>query len=702
MGNIRLRTGRLTGLAKTYYQYVISSAMIILLVLIVFRRDFEIIFNEALQSEVYSNIIFVPVFLGIILYLKRNLVKASIALEKYYKKTKTRYVDELVGVILCLVAFLTYWYGSYTFYPLEYHMLTLPIFVMGITLMLFNLKTLMALIFPILFLLFLVPIPTEFIYAGGGVFANFDTQTSYILLKALNIPVVLDTAYGSPALELTSSAGNHASFSIGLPCSGVYSLIAFAMFAVFLAFVISGPLLNKCLTVVFGFFVFGVINIFRISSIITIAYVGGEEVAMLIYHTIAGALFITIGMLFVLFISEKLWKIKVLPKPPTHSSCPKCGTSQRNLEDFCANCGRFLNPKKTKISQWFWMKIFLLLLASSIVVVSVNAPTFAIAQGPQGGVAMNTNWENATNIFPQIPNYNLTFLYRDTQYEQLAQQDASLVYAYLNKSFQPVYVDIGISSSLSNLHNWEVCLISWQTAQGQYPLAKVIDTKDMQLLQDVPIIARYLVFTRPDNLTQVTLYWYEQAPFNTGVTVEQKYVRISLIILAQSSTDYQLLENELLPFGQTIAESWEPLKSQSLISLGVPVQQALLGFSIAAVGFMKATQYYAEERKKSANTSLFRNFASTKEKITLQTIRHLAGRGKTVETRNIRSEIRQKTGRPVKLRTLLKILNRLEEHGFICRKINNINNIPCLFWKSVTNIEALSPTSWYRATIKKP
>jgi len=41
-----------------------------------------------------------------------------------------------------------------------------------------------------------------------------------------------------------------------------------------------------------------------------------------------------------------------------------------------------------------------------------------------------TSWEGTTAILPQIPEYSLVFLYRDAEYERLAKQDTSLVYAY--------------------------------------------------------------------------------------------------------------------------------------------------------------------------------------------------------------------------------------------------------------------------------
>jgi len=667
---------------KTYYQHILSAALIMLLVLIVYGRDLEILVNEALQSEALSHVLLIPFFAGFLFYLKRNMVKASLALGKNQRKNRTQYIDEVIGIALCLIAFLVYWYGSYTFYPLEYHLLSLPIFVMGITLILFNLKVLIALIFPILFLLFLTPPPTEFMYTIGGILANVNTQASYTLAKIFGLPVTLSSSYGPPTIMLTTSAGEPASFAVDLPCSGIYSLIAFAMFAAFFAFVASASVLKKALVFVIGFFMFEIMNIIRITTIVSVGYWFGEEVAMFMFHAVAGLLLIFIGMLLTLFVAEKFLKIQILSTPDEPSLCPKCETSMKSLENFCLNCGKFLNQFRTKISYKFWTKLFLLLLGCSIVTLSIHAPTFAVAQGPIE-LTSNSSWENATNVFPQIPDYQLRFLYRDTNYEKTAHQDASLMYAYFptNSSRSLVYVDVGVASSITNLHSWEVCLITWQTAQGQYPLVATLDSRDIQLLDNASIIARYLVFRSPQNYTQVTLYWYEKATFKTGITVEQKYVRISLIILTQNSTNYQLFEDELLPVGQAIASYWEPLKTQSLISIGIPAQQLLLTFSIAFVAVTKTVQYSNEWRKKTNNLKIFNNIASAKEKLVLQTVLDLAKEKKKIETRDISVAIEQKVGKSVKFDNLLSVLNHLEEYGFIKKDITSVQNKPKLAWK---------------------
>jgi len=666
---------------KNYYQHVLSAVMMILLILIVYGRDLMILANEALQTEALSHILLIPFFVGFLFYLKKDMVKASLALEKYQKQTKTKHIDELIGVSLCLIAFLLYWYGSYTFHPLEYHLLSLPIFVMGIILILFNLKTLKVLILPILFLFFLIPPPNEIMYAAGGTLANFNTEASYNLLKTFGLPVTLSSAYGSPTLMLITSAGEPASFRIDLPCSGVYTLIAFVMFATFLVFVSSTSFLKKAGVFTLGFAIFGLLNIVRITTIISIAYWFGEEVAMFIFHTFAGLVLIFAGMLLTLFAAEKFLKTQIFPSPQEPASCSKCEKSRKTYENFCLQCGKFFNPFKKKISQRFWTKLFLLLIGCSVATLSINAPTFAIAQD----LKVESGWEYSTDIFPQIPGYAFRFFWRDTEFERIAKQDASLTYAYIpdNKSDPVVYVLVGVANSISNLHSWEVCLITWQTAHGQYPIVSVLDSRDMLLLEDIPLIARYLVFTyqSPQNHTQVTLYWYTRATFKTGPSVEQKYVRISLIILTKNASNYRQFENKLFSFGQTIADYWKPLQSQSLVSLGIPAQQLLLVSSIAFVIIAKTTQYSAEWRKKKNNLGIFGKFAPEEEKMLFQIILDIAKEKKSIETREISAALKAKTSRNLAFDALLNRLNRLEEYGFIKKDVTTVKNRPKLIWK---------------------
>jgi len=681
---LRIRDFAILGVRKSkeYYRFVFSAVLISATVFVIYRHDLQMLVNEALNNEAFTHILLVPFFVGFLFYLKKNVVEASIALEKDRRRSKVEHADELVGVVLCLIAFLIYWYGSHTFYPLEYHIFSIPIFITGVILIIFDLKTTLILLFPTFFLFFLVPPPMELLYSVGGFMANFETQPAYLLLKNLGLPVQLSSSYGPPIIQLsTTSTGKPTHFAVDLPCSGMYSLMAFIMFAAFLAFITKASTLRKLLIFPVGFVIFEALNVIRITTIVAIAYFLGEEIAMTFFHSVTGLILIFVGMLLTLGIAEKIFKVQVLPKTQ-QTLCPKCKVNFENNETFCMNCGRFLNFFHRKVSSKTLAKIVLLLLGCTLVTFAINAPTFAIAKDSIR-VGAGAKFENSTSILPEMENYRLSFLYRDINYERIAGQDAALVYAYfpINYSNPTVFVSINVANSLSNLHSWEVCLISWQTAQGRYPLVSVLDSKDVQLSEDPPITARYLAFRTPQNYMQLTLYWFEKAPFDTGIIIEQKYVRISLIIIAHgNSVNYGEFESELLSFGGKIASYWEPLKTLSLISIGVSALQLLLVFSIAFLFLLKTSQYMYETRRRKRNSKIFKGFASEEDKLILETVSNLAKEKKNIETREITYALR-KRGKFMKFSELVNKLKVLEEYGFIGRKIVSVNNNPKFVWR---------------------
>ena len=667
---------------KRNYRLILMLALITVAVLIVYSNDLMILANEALQNESFSHVLLLPFFAAFLFYLKKDVVKGTLAVDTPKKKLSTKYVNEILGVVLLIVSFLLYWYGSYTFYPLEYHLFSLPIFLMGIVLVVLNSRAFLMLIFPLLFLLFLVPLPTTVLSVAGGYMANFNTQVSYTVLKAVGLPMTLSGDYGAPTVMMTTAAGLPVNFTVDVPCSGIYSLTAFAMFAAFLAFVSYTSVWKKVSVFVLGFFVFSLLNLLRIMAIFSFGYWFGEEVAMMI-HSFAGIVLIFIGMVIILVIAEKVLKIRIITKPLKQRPCPKCENKQGT--GFCHNCGRFLNKSvKAFYSKNLFAKLFLLIILCSVVFMSINAPTFATAKGSGTlNFLSGENYENANSTLPEIPGYKLQFLYRDTAYEKLAKQDASLVYGYFpaNASGNVIYADIGVASSLSNLHNWEVCLAAYQTGQGQNALVKVHDSRETQLLENPPLIAQYFVFDSPNNYTQVTLFWYEKASFKTGLTVEQKYVRISLLALVDDASNYRELEEELFTFGQIIAESWEPLKTQSLISLGIPAQQSLLAGSIIFLVGTRTTQYFAEKRKASTNRKIFSKFSSKKEQIVFDSFSGLVKAKKYLRTSDIVEAVSKRVGKPVSSKKVYSVLRALEEYGFVKRTIISVGNSPVMVWK---------------------
>ena len=675
---------------RLQYPYVLSGVLIILLVLIVYGQDLAILANEALYSEALTHVLLIPGFTAIIFYLKKDAVLASYALLKQQRRTRLPYIDEVTGVALCLVAFLIYWYGSSTVNALEYHLLSLPVFVMGVTLVLFNFKTLTTLLFPILFLFFLTPLPTDYMYTVGSALAAFNTHAAFTLLHTAGLPVALSLDYAAPTIILTSAAGHSTHFAIDVACSGIYSLLAFAMVAAFLGFVAATSNVKKVVLAALGFLTFEALSILRITTIIAIAHWAGRDLAMAIFHAGAGLVLIFIGMLITLVLAEKFLHITIRLRPPRALPCPHCSPGPSRRESFCAHCGQLFTSLRATLSHRFWTKLSLLLIGCAVATLAVHAPTFALAQET---IQATAGYEQATNMFPAAlaypdVNYTLKLLYRDTDFERLSGQDAALTYAYFPdpaSHAKTVYVFVGVSSSYSRLHSWEVCLITWQTAQGRQPLVTTLESRDVQLLPDTPLIARYLVFydtrsTRP--YTQVTLYWYERATFNTGLTVEQKYVRISLIITIFNSTDYEPYENQLLTVGQEVATHWQPLTTQALISLGIPAQQLLLAAAVAFLVVTQSAQYSTAQRRRTLNLRLFTTQASPKERTALETILALAKERKNIDTADVRDAIAQKTQKPVRLATLLHVMKKLEAYDFIRREIITVDNRPTVVWRA--------------------
>jgi len=112
----------------------IKATGIVLVTLSIYNQDLAIVANEALRSELMSYILATSFLFTYLIYRKRKMLSATIPFESQRTKKKAIQAHEMMGALLCLLAFLLYWHGSYTFNPLEYHIVSLPIFTAGLIL----------------------------------------------------------------------------------------------------------------------------------------------------------------------------------------------------------------------------------------------------------------------------------------------------------------------------------------------------------------------------------------------------------------------------------------------------------------------------------------------------------------------------------------------------------------------------------------
>jgi hypothetical protein len=319
---------------------------------------------------------------------------------------------------------------------------------------------------------------------------------------------------------------------------------------------------------------------------------------------------------------------------------------------------------------------------SVILLMSIQAPVFALTQAsPIVIIETPYGQQVSTGILPQIPGYNLSFRYRDTEFEAKAKQDMSLIYLYSpnNESKEPITVGIEIASTRSALHRWEGCILKYAPPTGG---AIQIDLRDIQLTQNPPIISRYFVFQyQLTNETQAILYWYEYSTFTVNSTLQQKNVKISLIAFPENQEDLSSIENQLVAIGTEIANYWQPIKAWSQITMIISQNGANLALATTAILIAIIGYYVLETRRQiKANRNVYQKLS----KLNRQIIDIVKQTEKTAlpTLENMATTYQKTIGKQIKEKQLLNKLNGLEKTGIIKSIITSRQDEPVQIWRT--------------------
>jgi exosortase len=657
-------------------------AVIIAAVIVVFYQDLAIVANDALQSDFSSHILAIPLLFAYLIYRKRKMLKAVVPLENQDQPKETRYLPTIAGIIISTTAILLYWHGSYTFTPLEYHMFALPIFLTGLILILFNTQTLRQLAFPLVFLIFLTPPPSEILYSLGSTLSIVSSIASFAIVNAIGIPSVLTSEFGNPVIQVTGSNGTIMKFAVDIACSGIYSLIGFLIFAVFITYIIRDKLWKKVTLFFIGLSLIYALNITRITTILLIGYSQGEEVALQLFHTLGGWILIFIGTLLLLTISEKVFHTQIFTKP--QQKCLECNPKHYTSQNFCHTCGKILKPESVKFHKTDVVKMGAI-VASVILLMSIQPPVFAFTQGP-AIVVINTpsGQQVSTEILPKTAGYELYFAYRERSFEEVAKQDMTLVYVYTptDQLHEPVFATVEIASSRQYLYNWEICLKTGQIYPFGHQDINQIDLKDIQLQQNPPVVGRFFAFTyTTTNITQAVLYWFESAPFSVNATTQQKHVKISLITFPENQENLPSIETQMVALGSAVASYWEPIKTWSQIALLLSQQGAYLAPTTSALLIPLIGLYTFQKRKqRKANTTAYQKLSNQNKQI-IDTVSETE-KTTTATLNAIITTYKNKTGEPLEEQKLLQKLSETERTGIIKSNIANKHDEPIHVWKT--------------------
>jgi exosortase/archaeosortase family protein len=657
---------------------ILKTSTIVAVTLAFYLQDLTILFANSLQDEASTYLLAVPFLFLYLIYRKRRMLRAAISIEQTNRQGLARHVATISGILLCATAVVLYWFGSYTFNPLEYHVLTLPVFTAGLVLILFSPRTLRQLAFPIVFLTFLQPLPSSILYGLGSAMSVLTSEASSAIVNVFGISSRISGESGNPIIIITRPDTTMLRFRVDLACSGIFSLLGFVIFAVFIAYIARGSVFKKSVILLLGLPVIILLNITRITIILAIGYHYGEALALQIFHLLGATVLLFLGTLLILVVSDKAFK-----KPPPVQPCPTCTSAPQNsLEGFCSTCGGLLQYPGTRLRKLDAAKIVALALAV-MVLVSIQAPVFALTQGPAQIIIQTPTGERGnTELLPQIEGYTLSFDYRDRDFEQTAKQDASLVYSYkpADTAKELVIAAIEIAPSKSSLHPWETCLVTWPQTHGYQPKVAQLDLKDVQIMQNPPIIARYFAFQYTStNDTQVVLYWFGTSTFLTNNTAEQKQVKISLIAFPETAQNLAEAENQLLVVAIAIANYWQPIKAWTQIALAISQNGPILAtISLLLLFVTLAYQTLLNAREEQSMLKLY-------NKLPLQNKQLIQAINQTLDEAtpsNIAVQLQALTGEPADPAALTNDLLEAEEVGLIQKKIANREDEPVVVWKS--------------------
>ncbi len=520
---------------------LVKAAVVLISICSIYYQDLSVIFSNALEfttGNITNYVLIVPILAAFIIYRKRNILKTVSAMKKDQENNRKIRSDDILGITLCAVAIIFYIAASDTLYALEYHILTLPLFLAGATMLLFNIATLRHSLVAILITLFLQPPPGQLV---SELAADLSWTSAIVvegLISLLGVPVSLDSSFGAPALIITGNDGLKTPFFVGEPSSGVFSTIGLSLFAIFVAYIVRGPIWKRTLLFLSGFPIFYLLNALRIAIIILLWHSAGPEVSEA-YHVVSGSVMVAIGSLIILLGGEKILRLRIRnPKTRVEkcSLCDKCGQLQ---EQMCLFCGHLLGTIKHNFTQSTWERIAVLLFVSLVTVSATSSnylPNDSVSKRVSDlDIATIQGPETADYFLPVIKGWDQKFAYRDTRIESVLNQDAALAYKYSPVTaanaensadiltIPQIYVSLQISTGH---HIWEDSLVSYPSRVGR-PAATILESDNIAISDERQ--GKFLLFKRVGSeSTEAVIYWFERIPLKFGSTFENRNVLVSI------------------------------------------------------------------------------------------------------------------------------------------------------------------------------
>jgi exosortase len=242
-------------------------------------------------------------YLGLVPFIALALVIARGLAPRNEPDIHDRHVDYIIGVPLILLALAVVLilpiHESTFFWLWRLDLLSLPFFVAGAICVVFGLRALWRLRFPIAFLFLAWPLPFSTVLSGAlGSFTEITTKSLSLITRLLPL------AQPAPGYDGSVFEVNHGGqaflVAIASACSGVNGVVGFLLIGLAFGFLVRGQLLPKSMWLIGGMLLVWVLNVARILLIFAVGRQWGEAFAIDWIHPVVGLVFFNLGVLAML------------------------------------------------------------------------------------------------------------------------------------------------------------------------------------------------------------------------------------------------------------------------------------------------------------------------------------------------------------------------------------------------------------------
>ena len=248
-----------------------KTILIVSLLIAIYVPTFISLGHKYLAADsYYSHGFLVPVVSAYLIWSKRKKIQALLP---GAQSAKSGLILLAAGLLLHLISTaLSIDFGSY---------ISLPIVLAGLGFYLFGKTIFPLLLFPLVFLIFMLPLPNVIIIAISFKMKMLAAQIASGAVSMMGIPIILD---GS---TIYLPAG---SLVVGDPCSGLKSLISLLALGVVFTQFTNASALKKNILCLSAIPIAVMSNVLRIILLILAAYVYGEKAALGFFHDFTGML----------------------------------------------------------------------------------------------------------------------------------------------------------------------------------------------------------------------------------------------------------------------------------------------------------------------------------------------------------------------------------------------------------------------------